>query len=83
MASIFTASLLPKLAQGRAADTLSSIGFAAGYGGGAIALILATSLIAARESVWANSGWSTTRLVRNHGSLVAGVFITYRVCPDD
>ena len=41
MASIFTASLLPKLAQGRAADTLS-IGFAAGYGGGAIALILAT-----------------------------------------
>ena len=50
MASIFTASLLPKLAQGRAADTLSSIGFAAGYGGGAIALILATSLIAARES---------------------------------
>ena len=50
MASIFTASLLPKLAQGRAADTLSSVGFAAGYGGGAIALILATSLIAARES---------------------------------
>ena len=50
MAAIFTASLLPKLAQGRAADTLSSIGFAAGYGGGAIALILATSLIAARES---------------------------------
>ncbi len=50
MASIFTASLLPKLAHGRAADTLSSVGFAAGYGGGAIALILATSLIAARES---------------------------------
>ncbi len=50
MASIFTASLLPKLAQGRAADTLSSVGFAAGYGGGAIALILATGLIAARES---------------------------------
>ena len=50
MASIFTASLLPKLAQVREADTLSSVGFAAGYAGGAIALILATSLIAARES---------------------------------
>ena len=50
MAAIFTASLLPRLAQGHAADTLSSSGFAAGYAGGAIALILATSLVAARDT---------------------------------
>ena len=50
MAAIFTASLLPRLAQGHAADTLSSSGFAAGYAGGAIALSFATSLIAARDT---------------------------------
>lgn len=48
MAQIFTGSLLPGLARGRAADRLSAAGFAAGYAGGAVALIVATSVVAAR-----------------------------------
>lgn len=46
IAAIFTASLLPRLAQDENADKLSSAGFAAGYAGGAIALILATTIVA-------------------------------------
>ena len=51
MAAIFTGSLLPKLAAGPAADRLSAAGFAAGYAGGAIALLLATAVVASRESL--------------------------------
>ena len=43
---IFTGSLLPRLAIGPAADRLSSQGFAAGYAGGAIALLVATAIVA-------------------------------------
>ena len=46
IAAIFTASLLPRLAHDENADKLSSAGFAAGYAGGAIALILATTIVA-------------------------------------
>jgi UMF1 family MFS transporter len=49
LAAIFTASLLPGLAGGRDADRLSAAGFAAGYAGGGIALLLATALVAAHE----------------------------------
>jgi UMF1 family MFS transporter len=49
MVAIFTGSLLPRLADGKAADRLSAFGFAAGYLGGALALLLATAVVAARE----------------------------------
>jgi UMF1 family MFS transporter len=42
MSAIFTGSLLPRIAHGPAADRLSAAGFAAGYAGGGIALVLAT-----------------------------------------
>jgi UMF1 family MFS transporter len=44
MAAIFTGSLLPRIAGGAAADRLSARGFAAGYAGGAVALVVATLL---------------------------------------
>ena len=49
MAAIFTGSLLPRIASGRAADRLSAGGFAAGYAGGAAALVIATALVAAHD----------------------------------
>jgi UMF1 family MFS transporter len=49
LAAIFTGSLLPRIASGRRADRLSAGGFAAGYAGGAIALVAATALVAAHE----------------------------------
>ena len=49
MATIFTGSLLPRIASGRAADRLSAGGFAAGYAGGAIALLIATAVVAAHD----------------------------------
>jgi UMF1 family MFS transporter len=49
MAAIFTGSLLPRIASGRAADRLSAGGFAAGYAGGAVALLIATAFVAAHD----------------------------------
>ncbi|MCX7430522.1 MAG: MFS transporter [Planctomycetia bacterium] len=49
MAAIFTGSLLPRIASGRAADRLSASGFAAGYAGGAVALLIATAVVAAHD----------------------------------
>jgi UMF1 family MFS transporter len=49
MAAIFTGSLLPRIASGRAADRLSAGGFAAGYAGGAIALLITTAVVAAHD----------------------------------
>ena len=49
MAAIFTGSLLPRIAAGRAADRLSAGGFAAGYAGGAIALLVTTAVVAAHD----------------------------------
>lgn len=51
MAQIFTGSLLPRIAQGAAADRLSAAGFGAGYLGGAIALILATAVVTSRDAL--------------------------------
>lgn len=48
LAQIFTGSLLARIAAADA-DRLSARGFAAGYAGGAIALILATAVVTARD----------------------------------
>ena len=49
MSAIFTSSLLPRIASGPAADRLSAGGFAAGYAGGAIALVIATVIVGAHD----------------------------------
>ena len=49
MAAIFTGSLLPRIASGRSADRLSAGGFAAGYAGGAAALLISTAIVAAHD----------------------------------
>jgi UMF1 family MFS transporter len=54
LAAIFTGSLLPRIARGKAADRLSAIGYAAGYAGGALALVIATRLFAARARLGLN-----------------------------
>lgn len=48
LAAIFTGSLLPRVAQGSAADRLSAAGYAAGYAGGALALLLALQIFTFR-----------------------------------
>lgn len=58
--AIFAGSLLPRLAHGAAADRLSAAGFAGGYAGGAAALLLATAVVAARDSL----GLSTSGSLR-------------------
>jgi len=60
LAAIFTGSLLPRIATGPAADRLSAYGFAAGYAGGAIALVAATTLVAAHDRL----GLSTADALR-------------------
>jgi len=47
VAQVFTGSLLQRIAGERDADRLSAAGFAAGYAGGAIALVIATAVVAA------------------------------------
>jgi UMF1 family MFS transporter len=49
MAAIFTGSLLAKITSGSRADRLSAYGFAAGYAGGAVALVIATAIVAAHD----------------------------------
>ena len=49
MAAIFTGSLLAKITTGRGADRLSAFGFAAGYAGGAVALVVATAIAMAHD----------------------------------
>ncbi len=49
LAQVFTGSLLPRIAGDRDADRLSAYGFAAGYAGGAVALVVATTLVAAHD----------------------------------
>jgi MFS transporter, UMF1 family len=51
MAAIFTGSLLAGIAAGPIADRLSAFGFAAGYAGGGIALLIATGIVAARDTL--------------------------------
>jgi UMF1 family MFS transporter len=47
VAQVFTGSLLHRVAGDRDADRLSAYGFAAGYAGGAIALVIATNVVTA------------------------------------
>lgn len=47
IAQVFIGSLLHRIAGDRDADRLSAFGFAAGYAGGAIALVIATAVVAA------------------------------------
>lgn len=49
MAAIFTGSLLASIAPGRMADRLSAFGFAAGYAGGAVALVIAATIVGAHD----------------------------------
>ncbi|MFM1905199.1 MAG: hypothetical protein RLZZ440_3099 [Planctomycetota bacterium] len=51
LAAVFTGSLLAMIASGKLADRLSAWGFAAGYAGGAIALVIATGIVAAHDSL--------------------------------
>ena len=51
MAAIFTGSLLARISMGRTADRLSAFGFAAGYAGGAVALVLATAIATTHASL--------------------------------
>ena len=51
LAAVFTGSLLATIATGRMADRLSAWGFAAGYAGGAIALVLATAIVGAHDQL--------------------------------
>ncbi|MFM9059443.1 MAG: MFS transporter [Planctomycetaceae bacterium] len=47
IAQVFTGSLLHRVAGERDTDRLSAVGFAAGYAGGAIALVIATAVVTA------------------------------------
>ena len=47
IAQVFTGSLLRRVAGAQDADRLSAFGFAAGYAGGAIALVIATAVVTA------------------------------------
>ena len=47
IAQVFTGSLLRRVAGAQDADRLSAVGFAAGYAGGAIALVIATAVVTA------------------------------------
>ena len=49
IAQVFTGSLLRRVAGERDADRLSAFGFAAGYAGGAIALLIATAVVTAHD----------------------------------
>lgn len=49
LAAVFTGSLLAMITTGRMADRLSAQGFAAGYAGGAIALVIATAIVTAHD----------------------------------
>jgi UMF1 family MFS transporter len=51
MAAIFTGSLLARITTGRLADRLSAAGFAAGYAGGAVALLAATAIATGHDAL--------------------------------
>jgi len=51
MAAIFTGSLLARITSGRMADRLSAFGFAAGYAGGAVALVVATAIATSHDAL--------------------------------
>jgi UMF1 family MFS transporter len=73
LVQVFTGSLLPRLAGGPAADRLSAAGFAAGYAGGACALLVATGVVAARESL----GLSAPGALRCGAAIAGGWWIIF------
>jgi UMF1 family MFS transporter len=75
MGAIFAGSLLPRLAQGGAADRLSAAGFAGGYAGGAIALVLATAVVGSRESL----GLSAAGSLRASFAIMGGWWLLFSV----
>jgi UMF1 family MFS transporter len=75
LAAIFTGSLLPRIARGAQADRLSAIGYAAGYAGGAVALILATRVFAARASL----GLSDSSALRAAFAIMGGWWILFSI----
>ncbi|MEI8318964.1 MAG: MFS transporter [Planctomycetia bacterium] len=75
MAAIFTGSLLPRIARGAQADRLSAIGYAAGYAGGAVALILATRVFAARASL----GLTDAGALRTAFAIMGGWWIVFSI----
>jgi len=75
LAAIFTGSLLPRIARGAQADRLSAIGYAAGYAGGAVALILATRVFAARASL----GLSDSGALRSAFAIMGGWWILFSI----
>ncbi len=73
LAQIFTGSLLPRIAGDRDADRLSAYGFAAGYAGGAIALLAATAVVAAHDRL----GLTTAGGLRLAFALTAAWWIAF------
>ena len=73
--AIFAGSLLPRLAHGGAADRLSAAGFAGGYAGGAIALVLATAVVGARDSL----GLSVAGSLRASFAIMGGWWLLFSV----
>jgi UMF1 family MFS transporter len=75
MAAIFAGSLLASIATGRVADRLSAFGFAAGYAGGAIALVLATMIVSGHDSL----GLTTAGGLRAAFAFTAGWWIVFSI----
>ncbi len=73
LAAVFTGSLLAMIASGTTADRLSARGFAAGYAGGAIALLIATSIVAAHDSL----GLTTAGGLRAAFAFTAGWWLCF------
>jgi MFS transporter, UMF1 family len=73
--AIFAGSLLPRLAQGAAADRLSAAGFAGGYAGGAVALLLATAVVGARDSL----GLTASGSLRASFAITGGWWLLFSV----
>ncbi len=73
LSAIFTGSLLPRIAVGKKADRLSAIGYAAGYAGGAIALVIATGVFSSRAA----SGLSDSGALRVAFAIMGGWWLLF------
>ena len=75
LGAIFAGSLLPRLAHGAAADRLSAAGFAGGYAGGAVALLIATAVVGSRDSL----GLSVAGSLRASFAIMGGWWLLFSV----
>jgi UMF1 family MFS transporter len=73
LTQVFTGSLLPRVAGKHDADRLSAQGFAAGYAGGAIALVAATAVVANHDHL----GLSAAGGLRGAFALTAAWWIVF------